>query len=98
MHRDIKTSNILLDQGLGAKVLIAIPGSESLCVPIFTIGWIFTCYIAQILAFCITLVQAEEAVSTQVADFGLARLVERSNEDDVIATCLVGTPGYIPPE
>ncbi|KAF3437490.1 hypothetical protein FNV43_RR20243 [Rhamnella rubrinervis] len=52
VHRDIKTSNILLDQGLGAKV----------------------------------------------ADFGLARLVERSNEEDVIATCLVGTPGYIPPE
>lgn len=103
MHRDIKTSNILLDQGLRAKVLITILGSESLCilrlcVPIFTNGWIFICYIAQILAFCITLVQAEEAVSTQVADFGLARLVERSNVDDVIATHLEGTPGYIPPE
>ncbi|KAJ8753556.1 hypothetical protein K2173_022797 [Erythroxylum novogranatense] len=52
VHRDIKTSNILLDQGLRAKV----------------------------------------------SDFGLARLVERSNEEDLIATCLVGTPGYIAPE
>ncbi|XP_024929890.3 lysM domain receptor-like kinase 3 [Ziziphus jujuba] len=52
VHRDIKTSNILLDQGLRAKV----------------------------------------------ADFGLARLVERSNEEEVIATCVVGTLGYIPPE
>ncbi|EOY20853.1 Kinase family protein / peptidoglycan-binding LysM domain-containing protein, putative [Theobroma cacao] len=52
VHRDIKTSNILLDQRLEAKV----------------------------------------------ADFGLARLVERSNEEDVVATCLVGTPGYIAPE
>ncbi|KAK9926833.1 hypothetical protein M0R45_024042 [Rubus argutus] len=52
VHRDIKTSNILLDQGLRAKV----------------------------------------------ADFGLARLVERSNEEDIVATRVVGTPGYIPPE
>ncbi|TQD76294.1 hypothetical protein C1H46_038180 [Malus baccata] len=52
VHREIKTSNILLDQGLRAKV----------------------------------------------ADFGLARLVERSNEEDILATRLVGTPGYIPPE
>lgn len=52
IHRDIKTSNILLDKGLGAKV----------------------------------------------ADFGLARLVERSNEEDAVATRLVGTPGYIAPE
>ncbi|KAJ0106026.1 hypothetical protein Patl1_18104 [Pistacia atlantica] len=46
VHRDIKTSNILLDQGHRAKV----------------------------------------------ADFGLARLVERSNEEDFVATRLVGTP------
>lgn len=52
VHRDIKTSNILLDEGLRAKV----------------------------------------------ADFGLARLVDRTNEDDWIATRLVGTPGYLPPE
>ncbi|BFG32501.1 hypothetical protein CerSpe_187740 [Prunus speciosa] len=52
VHRDIKTSNILLDQGLRAKV----------------------------------------------ADFGLARLVERSSEEDMVATRVVGTPGYIPPE
>ncbi|KDP31051.1 hypothetical protein JCGZ_11427 [Jatropha curcas] len=52
VHRDIKTSNILLDQGLRAKV----------------------------------------------SDFGLAKLVERSNEEDFIATRLVGTPGYIAPE
>ncbi|KAL5724933.1 hypothetical protein ACHQM5_008135 [Ranunculus cassubicifolius] len=52
VHRDIKTSNILLDEGLRAKV----------------------------------------------ADFGLVKLVERSNEDDCIATRLVGTPGYLPPE
>ncbi|XVE85132.1 hypothetical protein DITRI_Ditri17bG0067500 [Diplodiscus trichospermus] len=52
VHRDIKTSNILLDKGLRAKV----------------------------------------------ADFGLAKLVERTNEEDLIATQLVGTPGYLPPE
>ncbi|KAL3748155.1 hypothetical protein ACJRO7_009394 [Eucalyptus globulus] len=52
MHRDVKTSNILLDQGLRAKV----------------------------------------------ADFVLARLVERSNEQEEFTTRVVGTPGYIPPE
>ncbi|PIA29311.1 hypothetical protein AQUCO_06100081v1 [Aquilegia coerulea] len=52
VHRDIKTSNILLDESLRAKV----------------------------------------------ADFGLVKLVERTNDDDCIATRLVGTPGYLPPE
>ncbi|KAM1170844.1 hypothetical protein ACFX15_020720 [Malus domestica] len=52
VHRDIKTSNILLDEGFRAKV----------------------------------------------ADFGLAKLVGRTNEEDVFATRLVGTPGYLPPE
>ncbi|KAF5746572.1 putative Kinase family protein / peptidoglycan-binding LysM domain-containing protein [Tripterygium wilfordii] len=52
VHRDIKTSNILLDKGLRVKV----------------------------------------------ADFGLAKLTERTNEEEVIATRLVGTPGYLPPE
>ncbi|AQK91789.1 lysM domain receptor-like kinase 3 [Zea mays] len=52
VHRDIKTSNILLDNGLRAKV----------------------------------------------ADFGLVKLVERSDEEEFVATRLVGTPGYLPPE
>ncbi|KAI3694185.1 hypothetical protein L1987_77146 [Smallanthus sonchifolius] len=52
VHRDIKTSNILLDNRLRAKV----------------------------------------------ADFGLAKFVGRTNDDDFIATRLVGTPGYLPPE
>ncbi|PKA65282.1 LysM domain receptor-like kinase 3 [Apostasia shenzhenica] len=52
VHRDIKTSNILLDIGLRAKV----------------------------------------------GDFGLAKLVERSNDEELNATRLVGTPGYLPPE
>ncbi|KAF2293292.1 hypothetical protein GH714_040667 [Hevea brasiliensis] len=52
VHRDIKTSNILLDQGLRAKV----------------------------------------------SDFGLAKLLERSSEEEFMATRLVGTPGYIAPE
>lgn len=34
----------------------------------------------------------------QVADFGLAKLVGRTNEDELLATRLVGTPGYLPPE
>lgn len=34
----------------------------------------------------------------KVADFGLAKLVGRTNDDDFIATRLVGTPGYLPPE
>ncbi|KAG6601525.1 LysM domain receptor-like kinase 3, partial [Cucurbita argyrosperma subsp. sororia] len=52
VHRDIKTSNILLDESLGAKV----------------------------------------------ADFGLVKLVGRTNDDELVATRLVGTPGYLPPE
>ncbi|XP_073138790.1 lysM domain receptor-like kinase 3 [Henckelia pumila] len=52
VHRDIKTANMLLDEGLRAKV----------------------------------------------ADFGLAKLVGRTNEDELLATRLVGTPGYLPPE
>ncbi|KAM6589348.1 hypothetical protein CsatA_011953 [Cannabis sativa] len=52
VHRDIKTTNILLDESLRAKI----------------------------------------------ADFGLAKLVGGANEDDLIATRLVGTPGYLPPE
>ncbi|CAH1428480.1 unnamed protein product [Lactuca virosa] len=52
VHRDIKTSNILLDMGLKAKV----------------------------------------------ADFGLTKFVEHANEEDFIATRVVGTPGYLAPE
>jgi LysM repeat protein len=52
VHRDIKSTNILLDEGLRAKV----------------------------------------------ADFGLVKLVERTSEEDLVATRLVGTPGYLPPE
>ncbi|MED6123166.1 hypothetical protein PIB30_046660 [Stylosanthes scabra] len=52
VHRDIKTSNILVDEKLRAKV----------------------------------------------ADFGLAMLVDRTNDENFIATRLVGTPGYLPPE
>ena len=35
---------------------------------------------------------------TKVADFGLAKLVDRTNDENFIATRLVGTPGYLPPE
>ncbi|TQD87925.1 hypothetical protein C1H46_026489 [Malus baccata] len=38
------------------------------------------------------------SIFIEVADFGLAKLVGRTNEEDVIATRLVGTPGYLPPE
>ncbi|KAL3748158.1 hypothetical protein ACJRO7_009397 [Eucalyptus globulus] len=65
VHRDIKTSNILLDQGLRAK------GMDN---------------------------RFEHSLLSDVADFGLARLVERSNEQEVFAMRVLGTPGYIPPE
>ncbi|XP_003530632.1 lysM domain receptor-like kinase 3 [Glycine max] len=52
VHRDIKTSNILLDNKFRAKV----------------------------------------------GDFGLAKLVDRTDDENFIATRLVGTPGYLPPE
>ncbi|CAN1838708.1 LysM domain receptor-like kinase 3 [Linum perenne] len=41
-----------------------------------------------------------EYIRAKVADFGLAKLVERSSSEDheLIATRLVGTPGYLPPE
>ncbi|KAG6422614.1 hypothetical protein SASPL_119193 [Salvia splendens] len=40
----------------------------------------------------------DEGLRAKVADFGLAKLVGRSNEDEFIATRLVGTSGYLPPE
>ncbi|KOM31689.1 hypothetical protein LR48_Vigan01g124400 [Vigna angularis] len=33
-----------------------------------------------------------------VGDFGLAKLVDRTDDENFIATRLVGTPGYLPPE
>ncbi|GAU33821.1 hypothetical protein TSUD_221580 [Trifolium subterraneum] len=39
-----------------------------------------------------------KGISIQVADFGLAKLVERTNDEEFLATRLVGTPGYLPPE
>ncbi|QCD82032.1 chitin elicitor receptor kinase 1 [Vigna unguiculata] len=52
VHRDIKSSNILLNDKFRAKV----------------------------------------------GDFGLAKLVDRTDDENFIATRLVGTPGYLPPE
>ncbi|KAM7475501.1 hypothetical protein LguiB_022744 [Lonicera macranthoides] len=40
----------------------------------------------------------DRELRAKIADFGLAKLVERSNDGDFIATRLVGTPGYLPPE
>ncbi|KAL8215916.1 hypothetical protein R6Q57_022753 [Mikania cordata] len=37
-------------------------------------------------------------LKAKVADFGLTKFIERANEDDFIATRVVGTPGYLPPE
>lgn len=35
---------------------------------------------------------------SKVGDFGLAKLVDRTDDENFIATRLVGTPGYLPPE
>ncbi|PWA37863.1 concanavalin A-like lectin/glucanase domain-containing protein [Artemisia annua] len=37
-------------------------------------------------------------LKAKVADFGLTKFFERANEDDFIATRVVGTPGYLAPE
>lgn len=37
-------------------------------------------------------------MSQQVADFGLAKLVERTSDEDLIATRFVGTSAYLPPK
>ncbi|XP_022641305.1 lysM domain receptor-like kinase 10 [Vigna radiata var. radiata] len=34
----------------------------------------------------------------KVGDFGLAKLVDRTDDENFITTRLVGTPGYLPPE
>ncbi|GJR17719.1 LysM domain receptor-like kinase 3 [Tanacetum coccineum] len=43
-------------------------------------------------------VPSEYVLSLYSIDFGLAKLVGRTNDDDFIATRLVGTPGYLPPK
>ncbi|OWM76097.1 hypothetical protein CDL15_Pgr009743 [Punica granatum] len=40
----------------------------------------------------------DEGLRAKVADLGLAKLVGRTNEEDLIATRLVGTPRYLPLE
>nr|XP_043638603.1 lysM domain receptor-like kinase 3 [Erigeron canadensis] len=37
-------------------------------------------------------------LKAKVSDFGLTKFVERANEEDFIATRVVGTPGYLAPE
>jgi len=40
----------------------------------------------------------ELTFDSKVGDFGLAKLVDRTDDENFIATRLVGTPGYLPPE
>ncbi|XP_058772289.1 lysM domain receptor-like kinase 3 [Vicia villosa] len=53
-------------------------------------------YVHRDIKTCNILLDAK--LRAKVADFGLAKLVERTNDEEFLATRLVGTPGYLPPE
>ncbi|KAK7855959.1 lysm domain receptor-like kinase 3 [Quercus suber] len=87
VHRDIKTSNILFSIAMFIE-LDAAKGIE------YIRDHTKSRYVHRDIKTSNILF----SIAMFVADFGLVKLVGRTNEGDFLATRLVGTPDYLPPE